>query len=89
MDFIFIIGMLAATLTTIAFVPQVVQILRTGNVDGISIYMYMILVSGVALWFTYGIVLKDIPIMLANGITLVLTTTVLGLTLYKRWNKRS
>ncbi len=89
MDFIFIIGISAATLTTIAFVPQVLQILRTGNVDGISIYMYMILVSGIALWFTYGIVLKDIPIMLANGITLVLTTTVLGLTIYKRWNKRS
>ncbi len=89
MDFIFIIGISAATLTTIAFVPQVLQILRTGNVDGISIYMYMILVSGIALWFTYGIVLKDIPIMLANGITLVLTTTVLGLTIYKRWKKRS
>lgn len=82
-----LIGFAAAILTTIAFVPQVLQILRSGNVDGISIGMYCVLISGVSLWLTYGIILEELPIILANSITLILTSTVLVLTIYKRAKK--
>lgn len=80
-----IIGLLAAFSTTAAFIPQVVQILRTGNVDGISILMYSIFTTGVALWLTYGIIVNDLPMLLANSVTLILAISVLFLTIYKRW----
>lgn len=80
-----LIGLFAAVLTTSAFVPQVLQILRTGNVDGISLQMYSIFTVGVALWLSYGIIVQDIPMLLANLVTFILASIVLGLTIYKRF----
>lgn len=82
------IGMIAAFCTTTAFVPQVLHILRTGNVDGISLQMYSIFTFGVAAWLVYGIVLHDLPMLLANLVTLVLALMVLGLTIRKRRRQR-
>ncbi len=79
-----LIGLIAAFCTTAAFVPQVIQIIRTGNVDGISLQMYAIFTFGVAMWLTYGIIMQDLPMMLANLVTLILAAMVLGLTLRKR-----
>lgn len=87
MDKITLIGLAAAFCTTVSFIPQVVQIVRTGNVDGISLHMYGIFTTGVALWLTYGIIMRDIPMIAANSLTLVLALMVLGLTLYKRMAK--
>lgn len=84
MNSISLIGMAAAFCTTCAFVPQVVHILRTGNVDGISLGMYSLFTLGVLLWLIYGVALNDLPIILANGVTLVLAATVLSLTLHKK-----
>lgn len=88
MDNTTLIGMIAAVCTTAAFVPQVVQILKTGNVEGISVCMYSILTFGVALWMTYGIILHDLPMFLANLVTFMLSSSVLALTLRKRFQKR-
>lgn len=84
-----LIGLMAAFCTTSAFVPQVVQILRTGNVDGISLQMYSIFTIGVGMWLAYGIIMQDIPMLLANLVTFILAALVLGLTVRKRMrNKR-
>ena len=88
MDATTLIGLTAAFCTTAAFIPQVIQILRTGNVDGISLLMYSIFTCGVAMWLTYGIIVDDLPMLLANLITLVLAMAVLGLTIYKRSQQR-
>lgn len=50
----------------------------TGNVDGVSLQMYTILTLGVALWLTYGIIMEDLPMLLANMVTLVLALMVRG-----------
>ncbi|WP_091356751.1 SemiSWEET transporter [Amphritea atlantica] len=84
MDNFTLIGLMAATCTTLSFVPQVVHILRTGNVEGISLMMYSVFTVGVALWLAYGVVLGDLPVILANLVTLVLASMVLVLTLIKR-----
>lgn len=89
MDSTTLIGLTAAFCTTASFIPQVVQILRTGNVDGISLMMYSIFTFGVAMWLTYGIIVEDLPMLLANLITLILALSVLILTLYKRQQKKS
>ena len=72
-----IIGYLAASLTTIAFVPQALLTWRTRRADGISLLMYSIFTTGIALWLAYGWLLQAWPIILANSLTLLLATFIL------------
>ena len=74
-----LIGTLAATLTTAAFVPQVLQTWRTRDVSGISLGMYSAFTAGVALWLVYGILVNAWPIIIANVITTTLASVVLVL----------
>lgn len=76
-----LIGYLAATLTTCSFVPQALHTFRTRDVSGISLGMYSVFTSGVALWLAYGVVLQAWPIVIANAITLVLASAILGMKL--------
>ncbi|MDR3391787.1 MAG: SemiSWEET transporter [Sulfuriferula sp.] len=71
------IGLAAGSLTTISFVPQVVQIWRTKHADDISTSMFVIFMIGVALWLLYGIYLHALPVIIANSVTLLLAATVL------------
>ncbi len=75
------IGGAAATLTTCSFIPQVLRVWRTKHTKDISLLMYTLFTTGVALWLAYGILLASWPIILANGITLLLAGTVLILKL--------
>lgn len=72
-----LIGTVAATLTTVSFVPQVWQVWRTKHTHDISLSMYVAFTAGVALWLAYGIALQAWPIIIANAITLVLAAAVL------------
>lgn len=72
-----LLGIVAGTLTTIAFVPQVVRIWRTRSTHDISMLMFGIFSLGVVLWLLYGIAVGSWPIILANLVTLVLSLTVL------------
>ncbi len=74
-----LIGLLAAALTTISYFPQVVKTVRTRHTKDISLLMYVILAGGLFLWFAYGVLLEDLPIMIANAITFVLALTILVL----------
>jgi len=73
------IGLLAAVGTTTAFIPQVIQIIKTKNTRGVSLFMYIIFTSGIILWLTYGLLLNDVPIIIANAVTLILAATILFL----------
>jgi MtN3 and saliva related transmembrane protein len=79
MQLVPLIGLLAGTLTTIAYVPQVVKSWRSGSTSDVSLTMFAIMVTGVTLWLIYGVFVHDIPIMVANGATLLLAGTVLVL----------
>ena len=75
------IGYAAAFCTTAAYVPQVVRVWRTRSTGDISLKMFLVLVTGLALWLTFGVLKGEIPIMLVNGITLMLAGTILLLKL--------
>ncbi len=75
------IGYLAATLTTIAFVPQVWQIWRTKHTQDISLRMYVLFTAGIAAWLVYGLLIGAWPVVAANAVTFVLAGTVLVLKL--------
>ena len=71
------LGFLAGACTTLAFLPQILQVWRTRQVADISLGMYTIFVFGVALWLAYGIWSDAPPVVAANAITLVLAGSVL------------
>ena len=72
-----IIGYLAAFLTTAAFVPQAYHSWKTRDLSGISLPMYSMFSAGVACWLTYGVLIGNAPIVVANSITLMLASVVL------------
>lgn len=71
------LGGTAATLTTLSFIPQVIQVWRSHHPKDISLGMYSIFTAGVAIWFAYGVLIGSWPIMIANGITVFLAGSVL------------
>ena len=79
MTLITAIGLFAALLTTVAFLPQVIKTWKTKKTRDISFIMYIILVTGVFLWLIYGFLIKDLPLILANLVTLILVSSVLFL----------
>lgn len=75
-DVVTALGLVAATLTTISFLPQVLRTLRTRDTRSISVGMYAAFVIGVGLWLVYGLLTGDVPIIVANAITFVLSGIV-------------
>ena len=71
------IGIVAAVLTTVSFVPQVWHSFKTRDVSGISLGMYSAFTVGVALWLVYGILLQAWPLIVANGVTLCMAVAIL------------
>ncbi|MEI7582960.1 SemiSWEET transporter [Runella sp.] len=76
-----VMGYTAGALTTLAFVPQVVQIYRTKSVKDVSLAMFLLFTLGVALWLGYGIMTHSFPVVAANAITLMLSFVIL----YFKW----
>jgi MtN3 and saliva related transmembrane protein len=75
------VSAIAATLTTAAFVPQAMHIIRHKETKAISLIMYVVFACGVALWLAFGVLIDNWPIMVSNGITLVLTLAIVGMKL--------
>ena len=63
-----LLGLLAGAITSSGFIPQLVRGFRTKKLDDVSLYMPLVLISGMALWLLYGIMLHDTSIMIANSI---------------------
>ena len=70
-------GYAAAFCTTCAFIPQVLRVWRTHSTRDISLKMFLVLVTGLCLWLTYGFRRGELPIIVANGATLMLAGTIL------------
>ena len=79
-----VVGSVAAVLTTASFIPQAWQTFKTRDVTGISLGMYSVFTVGVALWLLFGILMQSWPLMIANGITLMLAAAILAMKLRYR-----
>ena len=71
------IGFIAAFCTTFAFLPQAVKVWKTKSTKDISLYMFLIFTLGVLSWLIYGFIKLDLPLILANAITLILSMFIL------------
>lgn len=81
MDLIMILGLVAGTLTTAAFFPQLLLVLRTRSTHDISLAMYVVINSGILLWLVYGLLVNSVPVILANAVTLCISMAILVLKL--------
>ena len=75
------LGYAAGIMTTIAFLPQAVQALRTRRTRDISLAMYIVFTMGIASWLGYGLLIRSSPVVLANAVTLVLAVAILAMKL--------
>lgn len=78
---VMLLGLVAACRTTLAFVPQVIKTLRTRSTGDLSLGMFSVMVTGIVLWLLYALISSDLPLAVANGVTLVLAGTILVLKL--------
>ena len=75
------VGVAAAILTTLCWVPQAAKTIRSRDTRGISLAMQLALNVGILLWLAYGLLLGSLPLIGANLLTLSMTTTILVLKL--------
>lgn len=85
MDIVNLIGIAAACFTTGCWLPQVIKILRTGDVSAISLVTYAAFSTGVFLWLIYGLMANALPVILANAVTFILSMCIV---IMKIWYER-
>jgi MtN3 and saliva related transmembrane protein len=76
------IGLVAGALTSVAVIPQVVRTYRTRHARDISIWQPVLLDIGMLLWLVYGLLLKDLPLILANAFSIVCNTLLIFMKIY-------
>lgn len=82
-----LIGSTAGVCTTVAFLPQVIRVWRLKHAEEISLTTFLVFSIGTLIWLIYGLLLASWPIIIANGVTLVLALTILSLKL--KWDAES
>ena len=78
---IVIVGYIAGFCTAVAQFPQAWKIIRTGETHSISLGMYIIMTLGILLWFIYGILIPNLPMIIANGVCLIPSVYILFITI--------
>jgi MtN3 and saliva related transmembrane protein len=77
LDIVTLIGLIAGTLATISFVPQVIKVWKTKSTRDISLGMFVLFCTGVFLWLVYGLMINSLPVILANAVTFILASVIL------------
>ena len=77
MDIIITLGLIGATLTTLSLLPQLIKVYKTRSTKDISTGMLTLFGTAFLVWLIYGILIKDIPLMIANSFALVQATIIL------------
>lgn len=78
---IVIFGYIAGFCTAVAQFPQAYKVIKTGDTQSISLGMYVIMTFGILFWFIYGLLIPDLPMILANGVCLVPSIYILFITI--------
>ncbi|MCC7427634.1 MAG: SemiSWEET family sugar transporter [Alphaproteobacteria bacterium] len=76
-----LLGLVAGSITTSAFVPQALRTIRTRSTRDLSLGMCVLFCTGTTLWLCYGLLLGALSVTLANAATLMLNLPILWLKL--------
>jgi MtN3 and saliva related transmembrane protein len=79
MDSTTLLGLVAGSLTTAAFLPQLVKVLKSRSTKDISLLMYIVICTGILLWLIYGVIIGSLPVITANAVTLLIASAILAL----------
>ena len=77
MELFTLLGLTAGMLTTVSFLPQVIKTWKMRETKDLSLWMYIVLCTGIILWIIYGILIKDLPLIAANSFSLMLASIIL------------
>ena len=77
MTFVELLGLAAALLTTLCWIPQGLKTIRTRETHSISLMTQSAFALGIVFWLVYGLLREDLPLILANSVSLVLVGTIL------------
>ncbi len=77
MKLIDLVGYIAATLTTVAFLPQVVKVWQSKSTKDLALPTLLSFIAGISMWLVYGLLVYSNPIIIANAVTLVLNLAIL------------
>lgn len=72
------VGLLAGFCTTVSFLPQVIKTIRTRHTADISLGMFLLFTLGCCLWLFYGVLMRDVAIILPNAVTIALSAIILS-----------
>jgi MtN3 and saliva related transmembrane protein len=89
MRYVQILGYLAASVSTASFTPQAWKIIQSRETKNISLGMYVLTVLGFTLWLLFGALLGQWPLVLSNGVCLVLSGFILVMKLLPRSKKNA
>ena len=78
------LGYIAATLTTAAFLPQTIKTIQSRDTSAISLAMYVLFTTGIVLWLVYGVLIDSMPMIICNIITFLFSGTILALKLSEK-----
>ena len=84
MIFVSIVGFAAGTFCTVAYLPQALHSFRTRSVRDLSLLMLLSLNLGLLLWVCYGVMIRSLPIILPNAVTVCLSMPLLVMKLQSR-----
>ncbi|MCE5261757.1 MAG: SemiSWEET transporter [Euryarchaeota archaeon] len=76
MDTLTLLGLTAGFITTLGFIPQLLKGYRTGSMEGVSLTMPLVLMLGMGMWLTYGVLTEDPPIIIWNAVSIVLNAGI-------------
>jgi len=79
MEYITILGLIAALFTTVSLFPQLLKVWKTKSTKDISTGMFSLFCGGVFLWFVYGVFVQDFPIIIANALAFIQALAILVL----------
>lgn len=71
-----ILGIVAGFLTSVAMIPQLIKVIKEKNVEDLSWVMILVLICGLSLWVWYGIIQKELPIILSNAFAVLVNVTL-------------
>ena len=81
------LGYIAATMTTLSFLPQLIRVIKLRSARDISLIMFLVFTVGTVFWLLYGLLSRSAPVAIANGVTLLLSASILFLKL--RFDRRA
>lgn len=71
------VGYMAATLTTVAFIPQVAKVWKSKSTQDLALPTLLSFIAGLSMWLVYGLLTKSTPVVVANVVTLILNLVIL------------